>query len=105
MFIYGVVYKATNRFNGFVYVGQARNFEQRKLVHLNNASLTSQNLFEYDLAKFPHDIKFEIVCYCLNQESLDFIEALMIQYYKRIGRSYNSQRTVRAKIKRGLKNA
>lgn len=101
--IYGVVYKAVNRFNGFTYIGQTRNFEERKLEHLHEASLDSHNVFNYDLAKFPNDIKFEIVCYCLNQEDLDFIEALMIQYYMKRNRSYNSVRSAKARIKRGLK--
>ena len=66
MYIYGVIYKAVNRFNGFTYIGQARNFEQRKLEHYREASLKSSNLFNYDLAKYGGDIRFDVVCYCLN---------------------------------------
>ena len=103
MLIYGVVYKAVNRFNGLTYIGQTRNFEERKLKHYREASLNSPNVFEYDLVKYRDDIKFEIVCYCLNQESLNFIEALMIRYYMRIGLSYNTQRSAKARIRRGIK--
>ena len=102
--IYGVIYKAVNRFNGFTYIGQTRNFEERRLAHLAEASLKSSNLFNYDLAKYGGDIRFEIVCYCLSQETMDFLEALLINHYVKRNRSYNSVKSARYKIKKELKD-
>ena len=102
--LYGVIYKAVNRFNGFTYIGQSKNYEERKLEHYREASLKSSNLFNYDLAKYKDDIRFEIVCYCLNQDTLDFLEALLINYYVKRNKSYNSIRSAKHKIKKELKD-
>ena len=100
MDIYGVIYKAVNRFNGYTYIGQARNFNLRVKGHKKRASLKSSNLFDYDLAKYGDDIRFEIVCACQNQENLDFLESLLIKYYIKQGKSYNSLRHAKSKIRR-----
>ena len=102
--IHGLIYKAQNRFTGFVYIGQTKRFETRKKTHLEHASLKSSNLFEYDLAKYGEDIKFSIVCYCENQETLDFLEALLIRHYMIKGKSYNTQRSANSKIRKELTN-
>ena len=102
--IYGYIYKAQNRFNGFTYIGQAKNFKLRKEGHLKSASLKSTNLFEYDLAKFGDDIKFEIICGCPDKETLDFLEALLIDYYVRRNKSYNTRKSAKYKIKKELKD-
>ena len=58
----GVIYKATNTFNGMVYIGQTRvSFEERKKQHLKAAKIDESNRFHTALYQYPGAFEWKVI--------------------------------------------
>lgn len=91
----GVIYKAVNRFNQKIYIGQSWNFYKRKNEHLNQAIAGYYDYpFHQAIRKYgKENFDWEILCECFTQEDLNFAEQVFIDYYGGINdkRNYNAR--------------
>ncbi len=88
-----IIYKATNRLNGKVYIGQTiNNLKDRKADHINKANNhpDRNNHFCNALRKYGVDsFNWEVICICPNIDSLNEREQYYISYYNAIKDGYN----------------
>ena len=89
---YGIIYKATSKVNGKVYVGQTiKSLDRRKLRHIHDA-LNNKNNFHFHNAIRKHGIKnfeWKIVAQCCSREELNSAEIQMIKKYSAFEDGYN----------------
>lgn len=86
-----IVYIATNRENGKVYIGQTvRTFEQRKAVHISKSKSGNRNYFHNAIRKYGADnFKWEVIRICDSIKSLNAFEQYYILYYNSMNEGYN----------------
>jgi len=76
---YGIVYKITNTINGQVYIGQTtRLLGVRKYEHEKRTGTMKSEIKEYGINNF----KWEILCECLDIDSLNFCEDFIIKTHR-----------------------
>ena len=94
IFIYGIIYKATNLLNGKIYIGQTiRKLQERKNSHFYDSRLESNRVFPRAIKKYgKENFKWEIIDSSSSKEELDFKEKYYILYYNslvNVGYGYN----------------
>jgi len=81
---FGIIYKATNKINGKVYVGQTiRGLSDRKYNHLLESKLRRYNsIFHRAIKKYkPINFEWEVLEYCDSKEELNEMEFHYIKQY------------------------
>jgi len=88
-----IIYKATNRENGKIYIGQTiGTLKYRKTQHLWDAKGGSNYHFHNALLKYGVDgFKWEVIQICADIDSLNEREQYYIAYYDSFNNGYNSQ--------------
>jgi len=91
--VYGIIYKATNKINGKMYIGQTiRSLSRRKAVHVSEASIVKDNSYFHNAIK-KHGTKnfdWETIDTCNNRKKLNLLEIFYIGYYNTfVGIGYN----------------
>ncbi|MFA2720635.1 GIY-YIG nuclease family protein [Bacillus paranthracis] len=88
-----IIYKATNKVNGKVYIGQTnKSFNIRVGQHKTESSINRNNMVickairKYGFENF----EWEIICKCENQEELNEKEKYYIAFYNSYKNGYNS---------------
>lgn len=78
-----IIYKATNKINGKVYIGQtSQEFNERRNQHLRNAKRGEPNILYNAIRKYGEEnFEWEIIDRCENQKHLDEREIFWIGYY------------------------
>jgi group I intron endonuclease len=86
-----IVYKATNKLNGKVYVGQTRHsLDTRKRRHLHSARDGVVTHFYQAIRKYGEDnFSWEVICTTNNKKTLNELETYYINYYDSIHNGYN----------------
>lgn len=86
-----IIYKATNKINGKVYIGQTRtSLELRKVRHLSLAHNGGTTHFCQAIRKYGDDsFQFETICRAYSKEELNRLETFYIQQYDSIRSGYN----------------
>jgi len=90
--VFGIIYKATNKINGRMYIGQTiRSLERRKYMHINDALSKRNNMyFHKAIRKYGVDnFDWEIVTKCNSLEELNKVEIEMIKKYNTFENGYN----------------
>lgn len=112
---YGSVYKATNKIDGLVYIGQAMDYifkndewrafgvENRQLAHASSAKSHDDTPYHKAITEFGIE-NFEIeVLYHGHLDNLDYMEATMIEKYDSLyPNGYNCDRHDRAHGPKGI---
>ena len=89
---YGIIYKATNKVNGKMYIGQtAQSLNKRISKHINDALNNRYNsYFHRAIRKYgKENFKWEIITECNSQEELNKAEVEMIEKYNTFESGYN----------------
>lgn len=86
-----LIYKAVNKVNGKIYVGQTTNtLEERKRQHLKKAHGGVKTHFYSAIRKYGDDaFEFSVVCEAKTKEDLNLLETYYIQKYNSIQSGYN----------------
>ena len=86
-----IIYKATNKINNKVYIGQTRHsLETRKLCHLKCARNGGNTHFYQAIRKYGEDaFIWEIICSTGSKEILNELETYYITQYDSIHNGYN----------------
>ena len=86
-----IIYKAVNKVNGKVYIGQTRNsLEWRKTRHYRAARSGKITKFYNAIRKYGEDaFEFSVVCRVYSKEELNRLETYYIQQYDSIKNGYN----------------
>lgn len=81
---YGIIYKATNKVNGKVYIGKTvQKLNNRKRKHFYCAEKGMKNIFYNSIRKHGKDnFYFEQIDYAQNREELSEKESYWINYYR-----------------------
>jgi len=90
--IYGIIYKATNKVNGKVYIGQtAQSLDKRILQHIKDALNNRDNsYFHKAIRKYGKEsFIWEIIKECNSLEELNRTEIKMIEKYGSFENGYN----------------
>lgn len=90
--IYGIVYKATNRINGKMYIGQTvKSLNKRISEHISDATFDRDTMyFHKAIRKYSEEnFAWEIVVECNSLEELNRIEIEMIKRYNTFKNGYN----------------
>ncbi len=89
----GIIYKATNKLNGKIYIGQTiRDLEQRKKDHISKSKRNKPACYfhraikKYGIESFD----WEILDRCNSKHELDDLEFYYIKYYGTYYNGYNS---------------
>lgn len=94
MIVYGIVYKATNRVNNKVYIGQTtKNLSERSYGHIRRANSKKCQHFHNAIRKYGvSNFLWTIIGSAKDKEELSALEKLYIQKYLSFDRShgYNS---------------
>jgi group I intron endonuclease len=89
VFVYGIIYKATNLINGKIYIGQTKlKLKYRIMGHKKSKLLISKAIKKYGIENF----KWEVIDSASNATELDFKEFMYIRIYNsyaNTGRGYN----------------
>jgi group I intron endonuclease len=88
----GVIYKATNKVNGKVYIGQTVcDFHKRKLKHFSKSNEEKPTMyFHRALKKYGKDsFKWEVIENCDSKKELDDMEFHYIKQYDSFKNGYN----------------
>lgn len=88
----GVIYKAENKINGNVYIGQTiRNLNDRISVHKNNAFIQECNyVFSKALRKYGFEnFTWTVLVKTDSKDKLNALEKLYISAYKKMTKIYN----------------
>ena len=76
-----VIYKATNKINKKVYIGQSKNLEQRKKEHFYDTKY-GKTAFHKALKKYGFDnFDWEIIAECITREEANILEKKFILEY------------------------
>jgi len=89
---YGIIYKATNKVNGKMYIGQTVKFLDKRIIeHICHALNKKDNMyFHKAIRKYgKKNFKWEIIIKCNSREALDKAEIGMIEKYNTFGNGYN----------------
>jgi group I intron endonuclease len=89
---YGIIYKATNKVNGKVYIGQTiRGLSSRKSDHISTALRNVDNFyFHNSIRKYgSKSFKWETLCECSSLEDLNKMEKHYIDIYDTFESGYN----------------
>lgn len=86
-----IIYKATNKVNGKVYIGQTRrSLEERVAGHIKRAESGYKTHFYNAIRKYGVDaFDWEIICTADNKETLNELETYYITKYDSINSGYN----------------
>ena len=87
-----IIYKATNKINGKIYIGQTIvSLALRKRKHWNHANCQKNNYhFCNALRKYGvNGFKWQVICICPNVKSLNEQEEYYIVYYNSMEDGYN----------------
>lgn len=86
-----IVYKAVNKVNGKIYVGQTRHtLEQRKSAHIKRAKSGVNTHFYCALRKYGEDaFEWSVICTANSKSDLNLLETYYIQKYNSIECGYN----------------
>lgn len=91
--IYGIIYKATNKINGKIYIGQTtRSFDRRIAEHRYYALSGKGNATYFHSAIRKHgqeNFVWEIIAECNSLEELNKAEVEMVKKYDTFGNGYN----------------
>jgi len=89
---FGIIYKATNKINGKIYIGQTvRGLRERKRKHYNSANINRDNYhFHNALRKYKKiDFVWKVICECNSREELDQKETYYISKFNSVKDGYN----------------
>ncbi len=86
-----IVYKATNKINGKVYIGQTRHsLETRKTRHIQKARKGVNTHFYNAIRKYGEDaFTWDIICSTNSKQTLNELETYYINQYDSIHNGYN----------------
>ena len=86
-----IIYKATNKVNGKVYIGQTRHsLSWRKQKHFRSAKAGDDTHFHQAIRKYGEDaFEFSIICRAYSKEELNRLETYYINRYDSIRTGYN----------------
>lgn len=86
-----IIYKATNKVNGKVYIGQTRRtLLARKSQHLKRARAGDKTKFYNALRKYGEDsFEWDIICEAYDKDTLNALETFFIGEYDSINSGYN----------------
>ena len=90
---YGIIYKATNKLNDKVYIGQTtKSLDTRIKGHINHCKdITRKYHFTNALRKYNiDDFNWEIICECIDLNDLNEKEIYYIKYFDTLKNGYNS---------------
>lgn len=89
---FGIVYKATNKINGKVYIGQTTQDLNRRITQHKSLALGKQHdtYFNRSLCKYGVDnFEWEIIDSCYSRDELNSMEIKMIEKYNTCEMGYN----------------
>ncbi len=89
---YGIVYKATNKINGKIYIGQTvKSLDIRISGHITDALSKRDDIyFHKAIRKYgKKNFKWEIIAQCNSREELDRAEIVIIKKYNTFENGYN----------------
>ncbi len=88
-----IIYKATNRLNGKVYIGQTiKTLKYRKGRHIYESNNGCDFYLHRAVRKYGIDnFKWEVICICPNIDSLNEQEEYYIAFYDSMNSGYNLQ--------------
>jgi group I intron endonuclease len=89
---YGIIYKATNKINRKIYIGQTVKFLHRRISsHISNAMIEKECCYFHSaINKYgPENFKWEIITKCYSCEELNRKEKLFIKKYNTFKNGYN----------------
>lgn len=89
---YGIIYKAINKINGKIYIGQTvQSLDKRISQHINNALNNQDNMyFHKAIRKYGKEsFIWEIITQCNSREELNKAEIGVIKKYDVFGDGYN----------------
>lgn len=86
-----IIYKATNRLNGKVYIGATtKSLGQRMKLHINPPRTSNKTYFVRSLKKYgAENFKWQVICICPNLKSLYEQERYYIRLYNTMNVGYN----------------
>ena len=86
-----ITYKATNKINGKVYIGQTiQSLQIRKSRHIYDSNNGCDFLFHRAIRKYGEEgFKWEVIRICDSIESLNAYEQYYILYYDSMNKGYN----------------
>jgi len=90
--VYGIIYKATNKINGKMYIGQTVGSLNRRIVNHISKSLSKKDNFYFHgaIRKYgKENFVWEIIAKCNSLEELNKTEVEMIEKYNAFGDGYN----------------
>lgn len=87
-----IIYKAENKINGKVYIGQtSKSLEERKKIHLKDSKGNSHYVFHRALRKYgDENFKWSILSENNNIDKINAMEKFYIMAYRKITVCYNS---------------
>lgn len=91
MKVFGIIYKATNKINGKIYIGQTvQSLAKRKASHKYNAK-SIKNHFYNAIRKYGFELfDWELLKKCYSSKNLNESEKLFIDEFNSINKGYNS---------------
>ena len=86
-----IIYKATNKENGKIYIGQSvETLAKRKAIHIRDANNNNSLYFHKALRKYGVDnFKWQVICICPNIDILNEQEVYYIAFYDSFNNGYN----------------
>ena len=87
-----IIYKAENKINGKLYIGQTiRSLTARRNQHLNNARKGVSGKFYDAIREYGEDnFEFSVICKAYSKDELDDLERYYIAKYNTVNDGYNS---------------
>ena len=90
--VYGIVYKATNKINGKMYIGQTvGSLDARISRHISDALLERYDMYFHNAVRKhgKENFDWKIIAECNSLEELNKAEIEMIEKYNTFGNGYN----------------
>ncbi len=87
-----IIYKATNRLNGKVYIGATtKSLKDRIKFHIISVKYSLGSCFHKAIRKYGiENFKWEVICICPNINSLNEQEQYYIKFYDTMNIGYNN---------------
>lgn len=86
-----IIYKATNKINGVVYIGQTiQSLQERKIAHQGDAHRNSLVYFHRAIRKYgKENFEWTILCETDSKQKLNILEKFYIATYRKMAQLYN----------------
>ncbi len=87
-----IIYKATNRINGKIYIGQSQHSLQDRIKgHFRLSRYKEGGVFQKAIREYgENNFRWQVICLCPNINSLDEREQYYIAFYDSMNTGYNN---------------